>query len=93
MRSVFTLSFLRPIYKAVRNGSLVLVLVQTSRTGGTRWVEMLSEIREIREFILKTKKQHQALVRYKIIDEPKWHEITEVALVPDKDGELRIGAY
>lgn len=38
MKSAFALSFLRPIYKAVIKGQLVLVLVQWSRQGGNRQV-------------------------------------------------------
>jgi len=93
MNSVFKLSFLRPLYKAIRNGSLVLVLVQWSRQAGNRQVYLLDREHAIREFIAKAKQWHQALIRYKIIDEPKWHEITDIAIVPDKDGELRTGAY
>jgi hypothetical protein len=93
MISAFSLSFLRPIYKAVRNGSLVLVLVQWSRQAGNRQVYLLDREWVIREFILKAKKWHQALISYQIIDEPKWWGIKDYAIIPDKDGELRTGAY
>jgi hypothetical protein len=93
LKSCLTLSFLRPIVKAIQDGKLVVLHIAPANSGGNCWIKVLAEMYELRDWMDRLKKYGpRTRVLYKIIPWPDFSNAT-VGYVPMEDGSIKRGAY
>lgn len=88
--SIKSITFLRPIYRDLINGNLILFRVCYSRCGGDKQIFVIDRETALIPFIRKL--PEQAVVQWWSINEPEWTQ-ESAGLVPMKDGSLQTGAY
>lgn len=89
--SAKSLSFLRPIFAALRRSrTLVLLCVTYSRMGGTREYFVVHTASDLKHILRGL--PAQALVCWQAIAEPDWRESPR-GIVPLGDGAVMPGAY
>jgi SepF-like predicted cell division protein (DUF552 family) len=94
LKSCYSLSFLRPIVKAIQDGNLVVMHIAPANAGGFSWIKVLAEMSELREWIKDDLKKYCQRTRiiYKIIPWPDFRDGT-AGYVPMEDGSIKRGAY
>lgn len=87
--NAYSLSFLRPLFKSLKQGNLVLIRVIYSRQGGNSQVFVVEN-----EFQLKfhlRKLPEKAAVQWWDLEEPEWN-MNPTGYIPT-DGQVITGAY
>ena len=90
MKSAKSIAFLRPIWKALRRGKLVVVLRRFSRLAGHRDWFIISEFPQLRELIADS--PPQTILQWVDINEPDWETMAK-GKVPNNKGVLECGSY
>ena len=93
LKSCYSLSFLRPIVKAIQDGELVVLHIAPPNSGGNSWIQVLAEMDQLREWMVMLKKYGpRTRVIYKIIPWPDFGDGI-AGYVPMEDGSIKRGAY
>jgi hypothetical protein len=94
LKSCRSLSFLRPIVKAIHDGKLVVLHIAPPNSGGNSWIKVLAEMSDLRQWMTKdlTRYCQRTRVIYKIIPWPDFNDGI-AGYVPMVDGSIKRGAY
>lgn len=88
-KSAYSLSFLRPLFRSLRNGNVLLLRVIYSRQGGNSKIFAVENESELKSILRKL--PHAAAVQWWDMDEPEWN-MNPCAYIPT-NGVVVTGAY
>lgn len=93
-KSCFSLSFLRPLYKAVLSGNQIVVFhITFSEMDGNTFRMAICDEMQLREVLDMLKEAKQAKVVAEVWEQPKIASVFQVGYVPMKDGTVVAGSY